>query len=329
MMSASNHEKSSPANFADEVIIEPSSPVDQCFLENYGTLNQPVLPRPQMYVGHYAAHQAYKNSRILCSNCGELGHTHKACMEPITSFGIICFDISHGLIKFLLVQRKHSISYIDFIRGKYSFDNIPFLNILFRTMTLTEKENLLYLPFDKIWDGLWINDNRAYRHDFKQSKKKYELIKDGFVKENQFINIDVLIKKNADFNGSLEWGFAKGRRDKNESDIRCARREFQEETNRKRDEYIFCEDLPRFTEEFIGTNGIAYRYVLYPCRNITDKRLYIDPYNRNQISEIGNIGWFTYEEAAKLIGKRNRRRVGVIRKIYEILCDKYSEELKK
>ena len=303
---------------SNDIIIEPAYP--------WKIYTQPSCPRPQMYVGHYAGHQVYKNSRILCSNCGELGHTHKACMEPVTSFGIVCFDLNQKKISFLLIQRKHSISYIDFVRGKYTFENIGFLNTLFKTMTEEEKKKLTTWSFEKIWDELWINDNRLYRHEYKNSKKKYEIIMTGFIQDNRLISVNKLIKENPS-NGTLEWGFPKGRRDKNESDIRCAHREFQEETNYERGDYIHSEDLPRFTEEFIGTNGIAYRYVYYVCRSITNKKPFVDPTNRSQISEIGNIGWYTYEDAVNLIGKRNRRRVGVLRKIYEILKNKYIDEL--
>jgi len=302
----------------DEELLHKKTDIDSSSINYNYIYSQPTCPRPQMYVGHYAGHHVHKNSRILCSNCGELGHTHKACMEPVTSFGIICYRICDSKLSFLLIQRKHSISYIDFVRGKYTFENIGFLNILFKTMTEEEKRKLTTLSFENIWDELWINDNRLYRHEYKNSKKKYEIIMSGYIFDNRLISINKLIKENPS-NGTLEWGFPKGRRDKNESDIKCAYREFQEETNYTSDDYIYHEDLPQFTEEFIGTNGIAYRYVYYVCKNVNNKKPYIDKTNRSQISEIGNIGWYTYEEAIKLIGKRSRRRIGVLRKIYELL----------
>jgi 8-oxo-dGTP pyrophosphatase MutT (NUDIX family) len=314
---------------------------------------------------------------ILCSNCGARGHTHKTCIEPIISSGIVCFTISdridfvgrspanprgptlvpeptarrrgsgideerseatersvvdrrepNKLIKFLLIQRKHSISYIDFVRGKYSFDNVGFLHTMFRTMTRAEKEKLNTLPFDQIWNDLWTIDNKAYRHEYRHSLKKYEMIKQGMAQpDERCISLGSLISENTHINMSLEWGFPKGRREKNESDLRCAHREFQEETNYERSDYIQSEDLSEMTEEFIGTNGIAYRYVYYICRNLSGKTAVVNPYNKNQSSEIGNIGWFSYEEAIKLM-KRNRRRIGVLQKIYKILLLKYKDELK-
>ena len=96
----------------------------------------------------------------FCSNCGKYGHNIKKCEEPITSLGIISvkltnldfnsevfkkfltskyldidnYNFSHidninrleefkNNIKFLMIQRKHSLSYIEFIRGKYDYDN--------------------------------------------------------------------------------------------------------------------------------------------------------------------------------------------------------------
>ena len=58
---------------------------------------------------------------ISCANCGNVGHTHKLCREPIISYGIICFRVMDDeKFEYLLIQRKHSIAYIDFIRGKYN-----------------------------------------------------------------------------------------------------------------------------------------------------------------------------------------------------------------
>ena len=29
-----------------------------------------------------------------CRNCGQIGHVHKDCPHPITSFGVICYRIT-------------------------------------------------------------------------------------------------------------------------------------------------------------------------------------------------------------------------------------------
>ena len=45
-------------------------------------------------------------------------------------------------IKFLLIQRRHSIAYMDFLRGKYKLDNIDQINGLFQYMNPMEIETL-------------------------------------------------------------------------------------------------------------------------------------------------------------------------------------------
>ena len=49
-----------------------------------------------------------------CSNCGKAGHNYKNCKNPIISYGIMLFRYDIDIFKLLLVQRKDSISYIEF-----------------------------------------------------------------------------------------------------------------------------------------------------------------------------------------------------------------------
>lgn len=271
-------------------------------------------------------------NKMSCSNCRESGHTHKSCIKPISSFGIICFRITDDGIKYLLIQRKHSISYIDFIRGKYSFDNINFLNLLFRKMTDNEKQKLISIDFDKIWDDLWINntESHSYRNEYKFSSKKFEIIKNGLINDSGiYIRLNMLVCDSTTQYPDLEWGFPKGRRNKEESDLHCAIREFGEETNYQREEYTILEDIEPFDEEFIGTNSTAYRYVYYVCRCKSDREAEIDLENKNQISEIGNLGWFHVEDAKKLIGNTCIKRMNVLTKLHEILTEKYKSFFKK
>ena len=44
-------------------------------------------------------------SKIICNNCGKMGHISAYCKEPITSYGIILFkkETSNLLLKLFLV----------------------------------------------------------------------------------------------------------------------------------------------------------------------------------------------------------------------------------
>ena len=55
-----------------------------------------------------------------CNNCGKQGHTFYSCKKPIISLGVIAFTITRsGEIKYLMICRKDSLGYVEFVRGKY------------------------------------------------------------------------------------------------------------------------------------------------------------------------------------------------------------------
>ena len=72
--------------------------------------------RNKNHIGHYR-----DNRVIYCGNCGEKGHMYRDCKYPIISLGVILFDYSRSKdeIQYLLVRRKDSIGYVEFLRGKY------------------------------------------------------------------------------------------------------------------------------------------------------------------------------------------------------------------
>lgn len=264
------------------------------------------------------------NKKSNCINCGNVGHSYKACREPVISFGIICFRITEdSQFEYLLVQRKHSIAFIDFIRGKYNIKKKSLINMLFQNMTQEEKYKIQNESFDKIWSDIWVKSietNSTFQVEYKNAKKKFEELRNNGINN---INIPLLLKINNN-NNTLSWGFPKGRRQKNETDINCAKREFQEETNYSHtsSDYIILEDLDTISEEFIGSNGIAYKYIYYISRSKNKKPAYINSYNLSQISEIGNINWFTYEEARKKFSD-NMRRLSILDKLQKKLKKKY------
>jgi 8-oxo-dGTP pyrophosphatase MutT (NUDIX family) len=226
--------------------------------------------------------------------------------------------------EYLLIQRKHSIAYIDFIRGKYNIKKKSQMNMLFQSMTKTEKEKIRDEDFNKIWSEVWIkssNNNTYFQTEYKNAKKKFEEIRNNGINT---INIPLLLKINNNDN-KLSWGFPKGRRQINETDINCAKREFQEETNYSyaSSDYTILEDLKTIEEEFIGSNGIAYKYVYYVSRSKNKKPAYINSYNLSQISEIGNIIWVSYLDAREKL-KDNRRRLSILDKLQKKLEKKYN-----
>ena len=78
----------------------------------------------------------------FCNNCGKLGHLFHQCKLPITSIGIIAFRLHDNRLEYLLIRRKDSLGFVDFLRGKYTLQNKEYLINLLNKMTVSEKEFL-------------------------------------------------------------------------------------------------------------------------------------------------------------------------------------------
>ena len=82
-----------------------------------------------------------------CNNCGKQGHLFHQCKLAITSYGIIVCRPSLNGLQFLMLRRKDSFGYIDFIRGKYSPYNIYQVQNIVDEMSNSEKQRILARPF--------------------------------------------------------------------------------------------------------------------------------------------------------------------------------------
>jgi 8-oxo-dGTP pyrophosphatase MutT (NUDIX family) len=252
-------------------------------------------------------------SNIYCSNCGKIGHIYKNCKNPIISYGIMLFKYYNDNLYILLVQRKDSISYIEFIRGKYSITNTNKLLTILTNITKTELYNILNYNFDYLWHKLWSSNIDKisvlrFEKEYNSSLKKFNFVKC----KNNTINIyDILTILKIKYNDT-EWGIPKGRRNSNESDIEVAIREFEEETNFKKTQYTIIDSMTPIRERFIGTNNIKYDHIYYIAVCYKDFTPYIDINNINQIIEIKDINWFTQENAIKIIRKYETEKKKII-----------------
>ena len=118
-------------------------------------------------------HKDHSKKDIVCINCGYNGHTSKNCNFPITSFGIICYKYLNNRLYYLMVQRKDSLCYTEFIRGKYDIKNISYVSKLLKNMTKTEQENVKNNDFDYLWNSMWINNTNNMRKEYNISATKF------------------------------------------------------------------------------------------------------------------------------------------------------------
>jgi len=256
----------------------------------------------------------------LCNNCGKQGHQFHQCKLPITSYGIILFRSSEKGIQYLMLRRKNTFGFIDFMRGKYVHNNIEHLQSIFDEMSILEKEIIKHNNFDTLWRMMWgIQDciGIQYKSEDISSQKKFEVLKNGIQvgEETEIFNLDTLINNSMTSWKETEWEFPKGRRNYQEKDLDCAIREFEEETGFLKKDIKIIENLMPIEEIFIGSNHKSYKhkYFLAYTEHINNN---LDKY---QETEVSKLEWKTLEECLECIRPYNLEKKNMIININKVL----------
>ena len=258
----------------------------------------------------------------FCNNCGKNGHIFHQCKKPIISLGVILFRKNNNKNEFLMICRKDTLGYIDFLRGKYPLYNKTYIMNLINEMTNKEKEKLLTKPFETLWNELWGERvGLQYKNEEKSSKDKFNILLSGNLhNKNLDYNLKTLINESKSSWNTPEWGFPKGRRNQSENDINAAKREFQEETGLSFDNINIIHNLLPFEEIFMGSNLKSYIHKYY-LANI-DKKYDIN-INNFQKSEVSDIKWVSYNDVLKIIRPYNYEKIKLVKNINNVL-QKYS-----
>ncbi len=307
-----------------------------------------------------------KKSRvILCTNCGSRGHEYKQCSEPVTSWGIILVNYAnlnkpahnkkinllnnfvesrqrvlvksnndrliiskaYSNLTFLMISRKHSLGYVEFIRGRYRPDKTDQVIYLFKQMMEKEIEKIkksltMDDGFEYLWRDFWGNkhDNPYLSKDRSISFSRYNMLKYTGV-DGPEIDLKYIVSAIKVDYDTEEWGFPKGRRNKIETVEECAIREFKEESGYTDDDIEIIHEIEPLTELFTGTNGIEYRHIYYVAELISGK----PPQNNiteSQINEVGNIQFMNFENAIHYIRDYHVPRKQVLESVFTYYIDK-------
>ena len=257
-----------------------------------------------------------KNNISICNNCGKHGHLFHNCKMPITSYGIILFRSSSRGIEYLMLRRKDSFGYIDFIRGKYSPYNIPQIQSIVNEMSISEKQMILQNSFETLWKCMWVElTNNQYKNEEIMSCKKFETITNGVIINDTIITLKDIVDKSETKWNETEWEFPKGRRNHNEKDLECSLREFEEETGLMKQNLTIIENVLPFEEIFIGTNHKSYKHK-YFLAYINDFK---DELNSYQKSEVSKLEWKTIDECLESIRPYNLEKKKLIININKVL----------
>jgi 8-oxo-dGTP pyrophosphatase MutT (NUDIX family) len=256
----------------------------------------------------------------LCNNCGKYGHLYKHCKVPITSFGVIVFRThpEHGR-EYLMIRRKDTLGYIDFMRGKYHVNDSYYILNMMVQMTQHEKQGLLDHPFETLWCRLWNVDpdtstpslSKQYKSEEAGSKAKFNLLKARGT-------LHKLIQESN--RGAVweepEWGFPKGRRNYQEKDYECALREMTEETGFPVHKMKNIKNILPYEEIFLGSNYKSYKHKYYLM--FMD---FADTVNMSRFdhAEVSDMKWKTFEQCMTDIRSYNVEKKRILTHIEYLL----------
>jgi|UniRef100_A0A6C0IN44 8-oxo-dGTP pyrophosphatase MutT (NUDIX family) len=256
---------------------------------------------------------------FYCNNCGKKGHLYNQCKTPITSTGVVAFRIYNGEIQFLMIRRKDTLGFIDFMRGKYSLCNKDYIKNMVLQMTVEEREMLKTHSFQDLWIKVWGNNNLSgqYKNEESSSKEKFNLLRKGIVIKSKKYTLSTIIDECKDTVWEeQEWGFPKGRRNYQEKDHDCALREFSEETGYSKNSIHTIENIFPFDEIFTGSNYKSYKHKYFVAFMNTKDTLQTNKYQR---SEVGKMDWKSYRDCMKVIRSYNLEKKRVLTNIYKTL----------
>jgi ADP-ribose pyrophosphatase YjhB (NUDIX family) len=259
-----------------------------------------------------------------CNNCGKTGHLFHQCKSPIISYGIIAFRENPETQKreYLLIRRKDTLGFVDFMRGKYSIYNKEYILNMIKQMTNNEKQRLLTDSFSKLWGDLWgthpaaSQANDPYKAEEQSSRNKFESLRTGVYTKTDSHNLEELIQMTDPVWTEPEWGFPKGRRNYQERDYDCAVREFCEETGYGMDQLVVLKNIQPFEVTFTGSNYKSYKHKYY----VTYMR-YADTLSfRNlQTSEVSESSWMSAEKCNSVIRSYNIEKKRILISVEKML----------
>jgi len=226
-------------------------------------------------------------------------------MKEHNSYGLIV--IENSAQKLLMVCRKDSIGFCEFIKGKYDSKSKKEIYKLFSYMTKDELDFLKYCSFYEAYDKLWntrIDDKKKSFNYIIRQKYKFDNSR-----ETWFPMCSQLLK-NKKYYLDAEWGFPKGKKENNETPIEAAFRELYEETGIHESLIQIPDELHEIIEvrEDKNIKYISHYYTVY-LKN---------PYNEDfkpQKSEISKIRFESIDNAYKLIRPYFKERIKILKNL--------------
>lgn len=245
------------------------------------------------------------------------------------SYGILCcrYDIDSKQIELLMIKRRCSYYYNDFVMGHYNRNDEARLIALFNNMSAEEKVTISRLNFSQMWYRVWfdIPDRNARDKVAQEHYIRFMRCKEIFEKNFMNDHGDYLrILLNRSHSCETPWEIPKGRKaDPKEKDLNAAIREVWEETGLNPDEYVLLGEQPLVNTYIYDNTKYVNTFYIALLKPECRRELRIDYSNNQQVAEAIDIRYIPLNELGTLdVNKRlqtltwNLSRI--LRKTYKI-----------
>lgn len=214
------------------------------------------------------------------------------------SYGVaLCrFNINTGQYEMLMVKKRCTYNFVEFVLGHYTGNNRSRLLYLFNGMTNDEKICLLSLDFGSIYYKVFLV-NPEFAEPKADSFTKYKGYKQKFVET--FVRdggqkLRELIEKSV--NIETIWEIPKGRKNGPlEKELNCAVREMREETGIELSQYNLLMDISPRRMIYMDMN-VRYANWFYVGVITHNYEPQVSFKNMQQISEVVNMSWMTLDQ---------------------------------
>ena len=226
-------------------------------------------------------------------------------------------------IEVLLIQRRDSLGYVDLLRGKYSVNDADYIRKQLHGMTDVERQKLVEKDFDDLWAEMWGSESAdtQYRKEKENSRNKLMALREGITLDisGNSATLEDFVSQCDTHWDTPEWGFPKGRRDGNETDLECALREMKEETGLTDIDIQLVNNMEPLNETFFGSNHVHYCHKYFLVYVPDGSQVKYNPENPHMRREIGNIGWFKLNEALQKIRTDNVEKREILLRVGTLL----------
>ena len=234
----------------------------------------------------------------------------------ISSYGVACVrkNSDTGCYEVLMIKKRHTYSFIEFVRGLYDPYKDVDLEYMFSRMTITEKSMIQTKNFNTLWNYSNGEPSKSgERSIYNRSLRKFTtLLERGS-------NIISRILSNSK-NATLLWEIPKGRPDKKETQLMSAVREFKEETGISKESYRILFDEGTIEYSFMDC-GVKYKYIYYLAVLSSNVVPTYDYNNEHMLRELSELKFLTSIAAQELNNQRLAKTVRIIiKKAKKYLC---------